>query len=40
MVTPKEIDSQVVDLARILGYAINRAAQPELTLDDLDSFLL
>ena len=40
MITPKEISDQVADLGRMLGYAINRALQPRLTLNDLDSFLL
>ena len=36
LVTPKDIDSQVADLAKIIGYGINLALQPQLTLEDLE----
>lgn len=38
-VTGKEIDRQVAVCAKVIGYAINRAAQPELSLDDIALFL-
>ena len=38
-VTGKEIDRQVAACAKVIGYAINRAAQPELSLDDIALFL-
>lgn len=38
-VTPREIDQRVRDAAKVIGYAINRALQPELTLQDLDLLL-
>ena len=38
-VTGKEIDRQVATCAKVIGYAINRAAQPELSLDDIALFL-
>lgn len=38
-VTPREIDQQVRDAARVIGYAINRALQPQLSLSDLDLLL-
>ncbi len=39
LVTPKDIDSQVADLARILGYGISLALQPSLGVEDLDLLL-
>ena len=39
LVTPKDIDSQVADLSKILGYGISLALQPGLTVDDLDLLL-
>lgn len=39
LVTPKDIDSQVADLAKIIGYGINLALQPQLTLEDLELLL-
>lgn len=39
LVTPKDIDSQVNDLAKVIGYGINLALQPGITLDDIDLFL-
>ena len=35
VVTPKDIDSQIADLSKILGYGISLALQPELTVADL-----
>ena len=39
LVTPKDIDSQVADLSRIIGYGISLALQPGLTVADLDLLL-
>ena len=39
LVTPKDIDSQVADLARIIGYGISLALQPGLTIQELDLLL-
>lgn len=39
MVTPKDIDSQVADLSKVIGYGINLALQPKLSLEDLDMLL-
>ncbi|MBQ3054956.1 MAG: GPR endopeptidase [Oscillospiraceae bacterium] len=39
MVTPKEIDTLVAEISRIIGYAINRVLQPTLSLEELDVFL-
>ena len=39
MVTPKDIDSQVADLSKVIGYGIDLALQPSLTLEDLDLLL-
>ena len=40
MVTPKEIDVRVSDISRIIGYAINTALQPNVTVQDMDAFLV
>lgn len=34
-VTPREIDAQVADLAKVVGYALSMAFNPHLTVDDL-----
>ena len=39
MVTPKDIDSQVADLSKVIGYGIDLALQPSLPLEDLDLLL-
>lgn len=39
MVTPRDIDSQVADLGKLVGYGIDLALQPELTIEDLDLLL-
>lgn len=39
LVTPKDIDSQVADLAKVIGYGINLALQTGLTVEDVDLFL-
>lgn len=39
MVTPKEIDVHIADVARIIGYAINSALQEGVTVADMDTFL-
>lgn len=39
LVTPKEIDSQVADLSKIIGYGISLALQPGMTVADLDMLL-
>jgi len=39
MVTPKEIDVRISDIGRILGYAINSALQPGISISDMDVFL-
>lgn len=38
-VTPREIDVQVATLAKAIGYGINLALQPHLTLSDLELLL-
>lgn len=35
MVTPREVDVMIERAARVLGLAVNKALQPELTLEDL-----
>ena len=39
LVTPKDIDSQVKDLSKVIGYAISLALQPGLTVEDLEMML-
>ncbi|MCL2083057.1 MAG: GPR endopeptidase [Oscillospiraceae bacterium] len=39
MVTPKEIDSHVADIAKVIGYSLNIALHPELSVDDVTAFL-
>lgn len=39
LVTPKDIDSQVDDLAKVIGYGISLALQPGLDVVDLDMLL-
>ncbi|MDR0325146.1 MAG: GPR endopeptidase [Oscillospiraceae bacterium] len=39
MVTPKEIDTQVETLARVIGYAVSIALHPEMDADDVQGFL-
>ncbi len=39
LVTPREIDSQVEDLAKVIGYGISLALQPELDMADLELLL-
>lgn len=34
-VTPREIDERVADLAKVIGYALSMALNPQLTMDDL-----
>ncbi len=38
-VTPRDIDSSVADLAKVIGYGINLALQPGLSIPDIDMFL-
>ena len=39
MVTPKEIDVNIEDVAKIIGYAINLSLQPKISIEDMDMFL-
>ena len=39
LVTPKDIDSQVNDLAKVIGYGISMALQPGLSVEELDLLL-
>ncbi len=39
LVTPKDIDRQVKELSRVIGYGINLALQPGLTVEDLNLLL-
>lgn len=39
IVTPREIDANVANIARLLGYGIDLALHPGLTVEDIDLFL-
>ena len=39
MVTPRDIDQRVADLVKVIGYGINLALHPGLTVVDVDLFL-
>ena len=39
IVTPRDIDQQVRDCARLIAYALNLALHPGLTIGDVDMFL-
>ena len=39
LVTPKDIDSQVADLSKIIGYGVSMALQPGISLEELDLLL-
>ncbi len=39
IVTPREIDSNVNDISRLIGYGINLALHQGLTVEDVDLFL-
>jgi len=39
LVTPKDIDSQVADLSKVIGWGITLALQPELSMEDLELFM-
>lgn len=39
LVTPKDIDSQVDDLSKVIGYGISMALQPGMTVEELDLLL-
>ena len=39
MVTPRDIDSRVADLAKVIGFGITLAADPGLTIEDLELLL-
>lgn len=38
-VTPRDIDNRVRDVARLIGYSVNLALHPGLTVSDVDMFL-
>lgn len=39
LVTPKDIDSQVNDLAKVIGYGLSMALQPGISLEELELLL-
>ena len=39
IVTPREIDANVADISKLVGYGINMALHKDLTLDDINMFL-
>ena len=38
-VTPREVDSRVADLARVIGYGVSLALNPELSVEELTMLL-
>ncbi len=39
MITTRDIDREVSDIARMIGYAVNMALHPHLTVEDIDLYL-
>ena len=39
MVTPKEIDTNIEDVSKVIGYAINTGLHPQISISDMDVFL-
>lgn len=39
MITTRDIDREVADIARMIGYAVNMALHPHLTVEDIDLYL-
>lgn len=39
VVTTRDIDREVTDVSRVIGYAINKALHPHLSIEDIDQFL-
>ncbi|MGN1004381.1 MAG: GPR endopeptidase [Oscillospiraceae bacterium] len=39
MVTPRDIDQSAADLAKVIGYGVDLALQPNLSMDDIEMFL-
>lgn len=39
IVTPKEIDANVADISKLIGYGINMALHPELSIEDINMML-
>lgn len=39
IVTPRDIDQRVTDMAKVIGYGINMALQPGITVADIEMFL-
>ena len=39
IVTPKDIDTHVEDISRVIGYALNLTLHPEMSFDDVTNFL-
>lgn len=39
MITTRDIDREVADVSRMIGYAINMALHPHLTVEDIDLYL-
>ena len=38
-VTTRDIDREVAEVARVIGYAIDKALHPQLSVEDIDQFL-
>ena len=39
LVTSRDIDREVADVSRVIGYAVNMALHPRLSVEDVDLYL-
>ena len=39
MITTRDIDREIADVSRMIGYAVNLALHPHLTVEDVDLYL-
>ena len=39
MVTPQEIDTHISEVSKLIGFSINRALHPSLSMEDMELFL-
>ena len=39
MITTRDVDREIADVARLIGYAVNMALHPHLTVEDIDLYL-
>ena len=39
LITTRDIDREIADVSRMIGYAVNMALHPHLTVEDVDLYL-